>query len=58
MPDEAVKSRAINYYASRELLSEALTAQSAQINTISGATYTSDSYRTSLQGALDQASRC
>ena len=37
------------------LRSEVLTAQSAQINLISGATYTSDAYQRSLQAALDQA---
>jgi uncharacterized protein with FMN-binding domain len=37
------------------LQSEALTAQSAQIDLISGATYTSDAYAQSLQAALDQA---
>ena len=30
-------------------------AQSAQIDMVSGATYTSDGYVTSLQSALDQA---
>ena len=37
------------------LRSEVLAAQSAQIDLISGATYTSEAYATSLQGALDQA---
>ncbi|MBF6606580.1 MAG: FMN-binding protein [Chloroflexi bacterium] len=37
------------------LQSEALQAQSAQIDIVSGATYTSDAYAQSLQGALDQA---
>jgi uncharacterized protein with FMN-binding domain len=37
------------------LRSEVLSAQSAQINLISGATYTSQAYIQSLQGALDQA---
>lgn len=34
---------------------ETLAAQSAQIDTVSGATYTSEGYRTSLQSALDAA---
>ena len=34
---------------------EALAAQSAQIDAVSGATYTSDGYRRSLQAALDAA---
>jgi uncharacterized protein with FMN-binding domain len=38
-----------------KLQQEALTAQSAKIATVSGATYTSGAYRMSLQSALDQA---
>jgi uncharacterized protein with FMN-binding domain len=34
---------------------EAVTAQSAGIDAVSGATYTSDGYRRSLQSALDRA---
>jgi uncharacterized protein with FMN-binding domain len=37
------------------LRSEALAAQSAKIDSISGATYTSSGYQQSLQSALDQA---
>jgi uncharacterized protein with FMN-binding domain len=37
------------------LQQEAMAAQNAQINTISGASYTSDGYRRSLQAALDRA---
>jgi uncharacterized protein with FMN-binding domain len=37
------------------LQSEVLQAQSAQIDLVSGATYTSDAYARSLQSALDQA---
>ena len=37
------------------LHSEALQAQSAQIDTVSGATYTSEAYRESLQSAIDHA---
>ncbi|HEY7827306.1 MAG TPA: FMN-binding protein [Candidatus Limnocylindrales bacterium] len=37
------------------LESEALAAQSASIDTVSGATYTSQAYAQSLQSALDQA---
>lgn len=37
------------------LQGEALTAQSAQIDTVSGATYTSDAYAQSLQSAIDQS---
>jgi uncharacterized protein with FMN-binding domain len=35
------------------LRSEALAAQSASVNTVSGATYTSQAYLSSLQGAID-----
>ena len=49
------RSDRINAQAVPILQSEALTAQSAQIDTVSGATYTSTSYRISLQSALDQA---
>ena len=37
------------------LRSEVLAAQSADVNTVSGSTYTSRSYLTSLQSALDHA---
>jgi uncharacterized protein with FMN-binding domain len=37
------------------LRQEALQAKSAAIDTVSGATYTSDAYAQSLQAALDQA---
>jgi uncharacterized protein with FMN-binding domain len=37
------------------LRQEALQAQSAQIDMVSGATYTSEGYQQSLQGALDAA---
>ena len=49
------KSRQINSRAIPVLKSETLAAQSADISTVSGATYTSESYLTSLQSALDQA---
>ncbi len=38
-----------------KLQQETLTAQSAKIATVSGATYTSGAYRMSLQSAIDQA---
>ena len=44
----------INDYALPVLKQEALAAQSAQIDTVSGATYTSEGYVGSLQSALDQ----
>jgi uncharacterized protein with FMN-binding domain len=45
----------VSTYAAPQLRSEALQAQSAQIDTISGATYTSEGYIQSLQAALSQA---
>ncbi|WP_454853297.1 FMN-binding protein [Promicromonospora soli] len=51
---DARESIRINDEALPILRQEALAAQSAQIDTVSGATYTSDGYRTSLQSAIDQ----
>lgn len=48
------RSAQINSQAGPLLLSETLSAQSAHVDAVSGATYTSDGYRTSLQSALDQ----
>jgi uncharacterized protein with FMN-binding domain len=45
----------INGYAVPQLDQEAMSAQSAQIDTVSGATFTSEGYRRSLQSALDAA---
>lgn len=45
----------INAQAGPLLLHRTLIAQSAQIDTVSGATYTSEAYRQSLQSALDKA---
>jgi uncharacterized protein with FMN-binding domain len=45
----------INAAAIPKLRQEALNAQSADIATVSGATYTSDAYQQSLQGALDRS---
>jgi uncharacterized protein with FMN-binding domain len=47
----------INKRAVPKLRQEALAAQSAQIDTVSGATYTSEGYRASLQAAIDAAKR-
>jgi uncharacterized protein with FMN-binding domain len=49
------RSQQINSYAGPILLQETLSAQSAQIDTVSGATYTSEGYLQSLQTALDKA---
>jgi uncharacterized protein with FMN-binding domain len=45
----------INAYAVPQLRTEALAAQSAQIDVVSGATVTSEGYMESLQAALDSA---
>ena len=47
----------INSYALPVLVQASVSAHSANIDTVSGATYTSDGYRQSLQSALDQAQR-
>jgi uncharacterized protein with FMN-binding domain len=52
-PTENPRDQEISGYALPQLRREALAAQSAQIDTVSGATYTSDGYRQSLQSALD-----
>jgi uncharacterized protein with FMN-binding domain len=49
------RSGQISTYSAPILRQEALQAQSASIDTVSGATYTSDAYARSLQAALDQA---
>lgn len=49
------RDQEINSYAVPILNQEAVAAQSADIDMVSGATYTSDGYRQSLQSALDQA---
>lgn len=54
-PNENPRDRQINQQAVPMLVSETTSAQSAQIDMISGATYTSRGYQQSLQSALDQA---
>ncbi len=55
LPGGQFRSQQISQYAAPQLRSEVLAAQSAQVNTISGATYTSMGYLQSVQSALDQA---
>lgn len=57
LPSDRARSEEISQQAGPLLHDEALQAQSAQIDLLSGATYTSDSYQQSLQSALDQAHR-
>ena len=55
LTDSGGRSVAISAAAAPQLRVEALTKQTAHIDTISGATYTSDGYKQSLQAALDRA---
>lgn len=54
LPNSHQRSVEISDYVAPVLRSEALAAQSARIDLISGATYTSVGYARSLQSALDQ----
>jgi uncharacterized protein with FMN-binding domain len=54
-PTESFRDQEINQRAVPQLVSETLSAQSAGIQMVSGATFTSDGYEQSLQSALDQA---
>ncbi|MEP6710625.1 MAG: FMN-binding protein [Candidatus Saccharibacteria bacterium] len=49
------RSDSINSYAVPKLTQQALTTQSASIDGVSGASYTTAAYVNSLQSALDQA---
>jgi uncharacterized protein with FMN-binding domain len=49
-PSDSIGSNAVS-----QLNSEVLSAQSANIQAVSGATYTSNGYIQSLQSAVDQA---
>jgi uncharacterized protein with FMN-binding domain len=53
--DDGEMSQEIDGPALPKLVSETLTAQSAQIDAVSGASYTSAGYIKSLQSALDKA---
>ncbi len=55
MPVDHQRSAEISQYAEPYLRQEVLQAQSAQIDIVSGATFTSENYAQSLQSALDQA---
>jgi uncharacterized protein with FMN-binding domain len=54
LPGGDGKSQEINAAAGPQLAQQALKAQSAKIDGVSGASYTSDGYKTSLQSALDK----
>jgi uncharacterized protein with FMN-binding domain len=55
LPFDRARSQLISQEAAPILRTEVLDAQSANIDTLSGATYTSEGYAASLQHALDQA---
>ncbi|MEV6639373.1 FMN-binding protein [Amycolatopsis sp. NPDC051371] len=57
VPQESGRDVRINSAAVPQLNQETLQAQSAQIDTVSGATYTSEGYQQSLQSAIDAAHR-
>ena len=57
LPGDRRRSAQISQYVAPILHDEALQAQSAQIDLISGATWTSGAYQASLQGALDKLVR-
>jgi len=48
--DQMICQQAVPY-----LVNESIAAQSANVNAVSGATYTSEGYKQSLQSAIDQA---
>jgi uncharacterized protein with FMN-binding domain len=54
-PSDNPRDAEITGFAVPQLTQEALAAQSARIDTVSGATYTSEGYLQSLQSALDKA---
>ncbi|AKL70594.1 MULTISPECIES: FMN-binding protein [Streptomyces] len=54
-PDRRGRDQEIAAYALPRLTQEAIGAQSAHIDAVSGASYTSQGYIQSLQSALDQA---
>ena len=55
LPGGDPKSSEISSYAEPLLTQSALSRQSADVDAVSGATYTSNGYRTALQSALDKA---
>ncbi len=57
LPKVEARSLDIDRTAVPAMRQEALKVQSANIHAVSGATYTSQGYRTSLQAALDAAKR-
>lgn len=54
-PTDDNRSLSINRIAIPKLVQSTLTAQNANVNSVSGATSTSESYQTSLQSAIDKS---
>ncbi|WP_046506630.1 FMN-binding protein [Streptomyces odonnellii] len=54
-PDSDAQSQSVTANAVPRLNQSAVAAQNARIDTVSGASYTSEGYRNSLQSALDKA---
>jgi uncharacterized protein with FMN-binding domain len=57
LPSDRARSARISQAAGPQLRQEALQAQSAHIDAVSGASYTSAAYAESLQGALDKVGK-
>lgn len=55
VPDQDDMDREINDYAVPQLISQTIDRQSANVDTVSGATYTSNGYRQSTQAAINAA---
>jgi len=55
LTDRGGRSAQISNYAAPVLRKEVIAAQSADVSSVSGATYTTDGYLSSVQSALDQA---
>jgi uncharacterized protein with FMN-binding domain len=54
LPSAEPRSQELSAIAGPQLASQALAAQSASIDGVSGATYTSTGYKASLQSAIDK----
>jgi uncharacterized protein with FMN-binding domain len=54
-PNGSFRDQQINAFAIPQLVQETVAASSAQIDQVSGATYTSQGYVQSLQSAIDKA---
>lgn len=55
IPDADPRSKQLSEFATQQLVEATITSQSSDIDTISGATYTSNSYIKSLQSAIDKS---